>query len=199
MNYNRRKQEKKEFEEEVIQIDRIARTVAGGRRIRFRAAVVIGNKKGRVGIGVAKASEVILAVQKAISYAKKHLITVPIVNDTIPHEVDVKIKAAHVILKPASPGTGIIAGGAVRAIANLSGIKNILSKMLGSQNKINNLKATMHALESLKIPARIHTKKIIKDKKTIKKKKEKVEKILKEENPSARFAIGKDREKKENK
>lgn len=147
-----KKPEKKEFAEEVVHIDRISRTVAGGRRIRFRAAVVVGNQKGKVGIGVAKASEVILAVQKAINLAKKNLIEVPIVNDTIPHEVEERFGAAKVYLKPASSGTGIIAGGAVRAVANLAGIKNILSKILGSQNQINNLKATINALKKLNMP-----------------------------------------------
>jgi small subunit ribosomal protein S5 len=143
------KKEKKEYEEQVVHIDRIARTVAGGRRIRFRAAVVIGNRSGKVGIGVAKASEVILAVQKAITLAKKHLVNVPIVNDTIPYEIESQFGAAKVLLKPAAPGTGIIAGGAVRAIADLAGIKNLLSKILGSQNQINNLRAMMKALEEL--------------------------------------------------
>jgi len=153
MNKNNfKKSEKKEFEEEVVHIDRISRTVAGGRRIRFRAAVVVGNRAGKVGIGIAKASEVILAVQKAINLAKKSLIKVPIINDTIPHEIEEQYGAARVFLKPASMGTGIIAGGAVRVIANLAGIKNILAKILGSQNQINNLRATMKALEKLTIP-----------------------------------------------
>jgi small subunit ribosomal protein S5 len=147
-NRNFRK-EKKEYEEQVVHIDRIARTIAGGRRIRFRAAVVVGNRTGRVGIGVAKAVEVILAVQKAVTLAKKHLITVPIINDTIPYEIESQFGAAKVFLKPAARGTGIIAGGAVRAIADLAGIKNLLSKILGSQNQINNLRATMKALEEL--------------------------------------------------
>ena len=144
-NYHDRKP-RSEFEEQVVHIDRISRTVAGGRRIRFRAAVVVGNRNGKVGIGVAKASEVILAVQKAITSAKKRLVVVPIVNDTIPYEIESQYGAAKVLLKPASQGTGIIAGGAVRAIASLAGIKNLLSKILGSQNQINNLRATIKAL-----------------------------------------------------
>jgi small subunit ribosomal protein S5 len=139
-----------EFEERIIEINRISRTVAGGRRIRFRAAVVIGDRNGRVGIGVAKATEVILAVQKAITQARKHLITVPRINGTIPHQVEAKFGSAKLMIKPARVGTGIIAGGAVRSIAELSGIENILSKILGSQNKINNLKATILALSSFK-------------------------------------------------
>ncbi|GAG08334.1 unnamed protein product [marine sediment metagenome] len=151
-NARYQKHGKKEFDEEVIHIDRISRTIAGGRRIRFRAAVAVGNRTGKVGIGVAKASEVILAVQKAINLAKKDLIEVPIVNGTIPHEIEEKYGAARILLKPASPGTGIIAGGAVRAVVNLAGIKNILSKILGSKNQINNLRATMKALDKLHAP-----------------------------------------------
>lgn len=145
----RPREEKKEYDEQVIHIDRIARTVAGGKRIRFRAAVVIGNRNGKVGIGVAKGGEVIIAVQKAINKAKKNLIEVPIVNETIPHEITQSFGAAYVLLKPAQKGTGIIAGGAVRAIADLAGIKNLISKILGSQNQINNLQATIEALKSL--------------------------------------------------
>lgn len=139
----------KEFEERVIQIDRIARVVAGGRRIRFRATVVVGNGAGKVGMGVAKASEVILAVQKAINHAKKYMITVPIVNETIPFEIEQSFGAARVLLKPATKGTGIIAGGAVRVAANLAGIKNLLAKILGSSSKINTLHATMEAFTNL--------------------------------------------------
>ena len=146
-----RQEDKKEFEERIIEINRISRTVAGGRRIRFRAAVVIGDKKGRVGVGVAKGTEVILAVQKAIAKARKNLISVPIVDGTVPHQVEAKFGAARLLIKPARPGTGVIAGGPVRSIAELAGIENIVSKLLGSQNKINNLKATIIALKSLKM------------------------------------------------
>lgn len=141
--------EKKEFEERVIQIDRVTRVVAGGRRMRFRAAVVIGNRQGKIGIGVDKSNDVVGAVQKAITAAKKTMIEVPLVNETIPHQIIAKYGGARVLLKPANRGTGIIAGGAVRAIAELSGIENIISKILGSPNKINNLKATMAALSQL--------------------------------------------------
>ena len=134
----------------MIEVDRITRVVAGGRRLRFRAAVVVGNKAGKVGVGVAKANEVILAVQKAIRRAEKNIIKVPIINDTIPHEVRIKEGAAQILLKPAPEGTGIIAGGVVRSIAEVAGIKNILGKILGSQNKINNLRAIISALKSLK-------------------------------------------------
>lgn len=106
------KREPKEFEEEVIKIDRVTRVVKGGRRLRFRATVVIGNKKGKVGVGIGKSTEVTGAIQKAIAKAKKSLITVPMVGQTIPHRVKVKYKSAHLLLMPACPGTGIIAGGA---------------------------------------------------------------------------------------
>ena len=142
--------EAKEFEEEVLQIDRVTRVVAGGRRMRFRATVVIGNRKKRVGIGTGKANEVVIAIEKAISKAKKNLITVPIENDTIPHEIKVKFKASRIILMPAKKGTGIIAGGALRKIIELAGIKNILSKCLGTNNKLANAQATMMALGKLK-------------------------------------------------
>ncbi len=141
--------EPKEFEEEVLQIDRVTRVVAGGRRLRFRATVVIGNRKGRVGIGLGKAGEVAIAIQKAIAKAKKNLINVPIRNNTIPHETNQKFKAAVVMMKPASEGTGIIAGGALRKILDLAGVKNVLSKRFGTTNKIANARATIMALQKL--------------------------------------------------
>jgi len=140
---------KKEFEEQVVQIDRVTRVVAGGKRLRFRAIVVIGNKLGKVGLGVAKANDVVSAVAKAKNSAKKHLISAPIKNDTIPHEIYQTYGSAKILLKPAAPGTGIIAGGPVRIVANLAGIKNILGKILGSSGKINNLKAIILALTNL--------------------------------------------------
>ncbi|MEK7544924.1 MAG: 30S ribosomal protein S5 [Patescibacteria group bacterium] len=140
----------KEFEEEVLQIDRVTRVVAGGRRMRFRATVVIGNRKKRVGIGTGKANEVVIAIEKAISKAKKNLITVPVENDTIPHEIKVKFKASKIILMPAKTGTGIIAGGVLRKIVELAGVKNILSKCLGTNNKLANAQATIMALGKLK-------------------------------------------------
>ena len=147
-----KKQEKRiqeEFSEQVVQIDRISRVVAGGKRLRFRATVVVGNKNGKVGLGVAKANDVVGAVQKAVREAKKDLIIVPIKNETIPHEIYQNFGSARVLLKPAAKGTGIIAGGPVRIIAELSGIKNILSKILGSPNKINNLKAVISGLKKI--------------------------------------------------
>lgn len=142
-------QEPKEFEELVINIDRVARVVKGGRRFRFKALVVVGNKKGKVGVGVSKGQDVQTAVAKATDVAKKHLITVPITNGTIPHDVEVKFSGAQVLIKPAAPGTGIIAGGVVRQIIGVTGINNMLSKSLGSTNKVNIAYAVIEALQSL--------------------------------------------------
>lgn len=139
----------KEFEERVVEIDRVSRTVKGGKRMRFRALVVVGNKKGKVGMGIGKAGDVQGAIKKAVTHAKKHLIVVPIVNETIAHEVTMKYGAAIVFLKPAPAGTSIIAGGPVRAVIELAGIRNILSKIIGSTNKINNVRATLQTLELL--------------------------------------------------
>ena len=141
--------EPKEFEELVINIDRVARVVKGGRRFRFKALVVVGNKKGKVGVGVSKGQDVQTAVAKATDVAKKHLITVPITNGTIPHDVEVKFSGAQVLIKPAAPGTGIIAGGVVRQIIGVTGINNMLSKSLGSTNKVNIAYAVIEALQSL--------------------------------------------------
>jgi len=142
--------EEKEFEEKVVQIDRVTYVVAGGKRIRFRALVVLGDRQGRVGVGVAKANEVPDAVKKAQSRAKKSIIQVPLKEKTIPFEVKQKYGSAYVLLKPAPPGTGIIAGGPIRAVVELAGITDILSKMLGSDNKINNVFAVYEALKRLR-------------------------------------------------
>lgn len=144
--------EEKLFEEQVIAIDRVARVVKGGRRFRFKALVVVGDRKNKVGVGVAKGQDVQAAVAKATDVAKKHLITIPVVNTTIPHDVEVKVSGARVLLKPAAPGTGIIAGGVVRSIIGVTGINNMLSKSLGSTNKVNIAYATIEALRSL-VPA----------------------------------------------
>ena len=141
--------EEKIFEEYVINIDRVARVVKGGRRFRFKALVAIGDGKQRVGIGVAKGADVQAAVTKATDVAKKSLVTIPIHEATIPHDVEVKVSGARVLLKPASPGTGVIAGGVVRSIIGLTGIHNLLSKSLGSTNKVNNAYATIEALRQL--------------------------------------------------
>lgn len=155
--------EPKEFEEEVLQIDRVTRVVAGGRRLRFRATVVIGNRKGKVGVGLGKAGEVAIAIQKAIAKAKKSLITVSIVKNSIPHPVEQKFKAAIIMMKPASEGTGIIAGGAIRKILDLAGVKNVLSKRFGTTNKIANARATIMALKKLQQPRATTTAAVAKE------------------------------------
>lgn len=142
-------QEPKQFEELVINIDRVSRVVKGGRRFRFKALVVVGDRKNKVGVGVAKGADVQAAVQKATDIAKKNLIVIPIVNETIPHENEVKYSGARVLLKPAAPGTGIIAGGVVRSIIGTTGIRNMLSKSLNSTNKVNIAYATIEALRGL--------------------------------------------------
>ena len=150
-------QQPKEFEEKVISIDRVARVVKGGRRFRFRATVVVGDGKGRVGVGVGKGSEVMTSIAKAVSRAKSQMITVPLKDHTIPHEIQVHFAGAIVLLKPASAGTGVIAGGAVRNVVEVAGIRDLLTKSLGSSNKVNNAYATALALSQLKAaPAKTH-------------------------------------------
>ncbi len=145
-----RKKEPKEFEETILGIDRVTRVTAGGRQMRFRVTVAIGDKKGRVGFGMGKSSEVMIGVQKAIAQAKKRMIKVPIINDTIPHAVNTKYKATKVFLLPAPEGKGVIAGGSVRKILELAGIKNVLSKLHGSRNKVTSAYATIKALQMLR-------------------------------------------------
>lgn len=171
--------EAKEYEEEVIQIDRVTRVVKGGRRLRFRATVVVGNRRGKVGIGMGKSNEVTGAIQKGIKKAKKNIINIPIVKETIPHDIKVKYKSAKVILIPAGPGTGVIAGGPVRKIVELAGIKNILSKALGTQNRVTNTKATFRALAMLRpvyVEKKVEIKKEKPEKENKKKQKKEVEK-----------------------
>ena len=146
---NQRDDAPKEFEEVVINIDRVARVVKGGRRFRFKALVVVGNRKNKVGVGVAKGADVQAAIAKATAIAKKHLVTIPVVNETIPHDMEVKLSGARVLIKPAAPGTGIIAGGVVRAVIGVTGIRNLLSKSLGSTNRVNIAYATVEALAGL--------------------------------------------------
>ena len=138
-----------EYEEKNLEIARVTRVTKGGKRMRFRALTVIGNRKGRVGFGVAKGVDVAMATAKATAQARKSLLTIPLVNETIPHAVEMKFKAARVLIKPAPKGTGIKAGGAVRMVLALAGIPNVVSKVLGSSNKINNVKATFAALKKL--------------------------------------------------
>lgn len=140
------------FEEEVISIRRVTKVVKGGKNLRFSAAVVVGDKNGKVGLGKGKAREVPLAIKKAVADAKKNLIDVPILKDTIPYYTIGAFGAARVVLRPASPGTGVIAGGAVRVIMELAGIKNILTKSIRSKNTFTVARATINGLGSLKTP-----------------------------------------------
>lgn len=145
------KKEDKDFEEKLLDLRRVTRVVAGGKRFSFRATVVVGNRQGKVGVGVAKGKDVSRAIQKAKSVGLKLLITVPITETTIPHEVKAKYCASKVILKPAKKGHGLVAGGPVRVVCDLAGIQNLSAKILGrTPNKLNNARATLKALAKLK-------------------------------------------------
>lgn len=144
---------KEEFESKLLDLARISHTRAGGRKMRFRAVIVTGNKQGKVGFGAAKGQDVQLAIEKATRLSKKYLIDVPIVKETIPYEVTAKVGAARVLLRPQRKGRGLVAGGTVRIVCALAGIKNISSKVLGrTGNKINNARATIAALKNLRKP-----------------------------------------------
>ncbi len=146
-----KKEKKDEFDSKLLDLARVVRVAAGGRRFRFRAVVIIGDRKGKVGVGVAKGLDVAQAVEKATRLAKKNLIEIPIIKDTIPHEVEAKFGPARILLRPQRKGRGLVAGGTVRIICQLAGIKDISSKVLGrTGNKLNNAKATILALSKLK-------------------------------------------------
>jgi small subunit ribosomal protein S5 len=159
-NKNRRgERENKEYEEEILQIDRVTRVVKGGRRMRFRVTVVVGNKKGKVGIGIGKALEVADAIRKAVSQAKKRFIIVPLVGEgTIPHALKIKHKAARLWVSPAAPGAGVVAGGALRKVVELAGVRNILAKSLGTSNRLVVGQCAIKLLKSFR-PVRAGAKK----------------------------------------
>lgn len=143
------KREKPEYDQKLLDLARVTRVVKGGRRFRFRATLVIGNRKGKVGVGVGKGSDVSDAIRKAFDDAKKNMIVVPLRKNTIAHEVNFKKGSAKIILKPAAPGRGVIAGGAIRAVVDLAGVKDIVSKSLGTSNKLNVARAAIAAFASL--------------------------------------------------
>lgn len=143
------KKPQSEFEEKIIQVNRVSKKTKGGNKIGFSVLMVIGNKKGKVGVGLGKALDVSSAIRKGVALAKKHTIDVPIVNGTIPFELLVKLGAAKILLKPAPKGSGVIAGGAVRSVVSAAGIENISSKVLGTKNKASNVYTAMEALKRL--------------------------------------------------
>lgn len=139
----------REFEQKILDLARVTRVTAGGKRMSFRCALVIGDKKGRVGLGLAKGADVQIAIEKAYKQAKKNVITVPMVNETLPHPIRIKLGSAQVMLKPAPSGTGLKSGGAMRMVLEFAGVPNAVSKILNSSNKVNVAKATMEALRQL--------------------------------------------------
>jgi len=147
--------EKPEFDQQIVDLARVTRVTKGGKQMSFRCCVLIGDRKGRVGYGIQKGKDVQIAVEKAVRQAKKRMITVPLIKETLPHAVHAKFKAADVLLKPAPKGSGIIAGSVIRTVLEMAGVPNASSKMLGkTNNKINNIKATFEALQSFQVKAK---------------------------------------------
>ena len=151
----RREESKPEFKEKVVYVGRVAKVVKGGRTFRFSVLVVVGDEKGRIGVGSGKASEVPEAIKKATDAAKKNLITVPVVNGTVPHEYTKKLGSSIVIIKPAPEGTGVIAGGGIRAVLEMVGVKDVLSKSLGANNHLSMVRSTINALLQLRTKRQI--------------------------------------------
>ncbi len=176
--------EEKQFDERVVHVDRVARVVKGGRRFRFRALVVVGDKKGRIGIGISKGADVTAAVAKAVDVAKKNMVSVKLYKGTFPHEAQAKVGGSNILLKPASAGTGLIAGGVVRTVLEVAGVHNALSKSLGSTNKINTAYATLDALKAMEPAKSWVTRSNQKPaEKPVKKSDEKAEKTVKKSAP----------------
>ncbi len=149
-----KREEKREYEQKLLEVSRVVRVVAGGRRFRFRVTVVIGDQKGKIGLGVAKGQDVAMGVEKAVASAKKNMIVIPLIKGTIPHEVEGRQDGAHILMKPGREGGGIVAGGSVRIVCELAGINNISAKIIGrTTNKLNNARATIKALKQLKTHA----------------------------------------------
>lgn len=149
---SRDSREPKEYDQKILELSRVTRVTAGGKRMRFRAAVIVGNRAGKIGFGVAKGADVAMAVEKAFRQAKKKVFVIPMIDETIPHAVREKFGAAIVLLKPAPKGTGLKAGGAVRLVLELGGVPNAVSKIFGSSNKINVAKTTLNAMKRLRLP-----------------------------------------------
>jgi small subunit ribosomal protein S5 len=160
---NKRQEAPREFEQKILDLARVTRVTAGGKRMSFRCALVIGDKKGRVGLGVSKGADVQIAIEKAYKQAKKNVITVPMVNETIPHQVLVKYGSALIMLKPAPSGTGLKAGGAIRMVLEFAGVPNAVSKILNSNNKINIARAALEGIKQLRlVEEKTSTKKEVK-------------------------------------
>lgn len=155
---SRKKQSDGEYDKKIISIRRVSRTYKGGKRMRLSVMLVIGDKKGKVGVGLAKGADVKTAEDKAYNQAKKNMQTVRLMGTTIPHEITYKKKSAKILLKPAAPGTGVIAGGALRAVLEMAGIKDILTKVIGSSNQITNAYATIEALQNIISERKQHVK-----------------------------------------